>query len=617
MHHQPKGINLLTLQNQVVRILKVLKSKFLSKQLIWIFICIPLLSYLVLRSSFNLSLFGDDWEQLYNMWLEFEVRHSYHWLDIKSYLGPYNFSYSYLGILNNFFGLNSAAYFYTSYFCRVLSTISIFLLVKFLTKDKLAGVLSSLVFIFSAAGLETTDWVFNLNTYIGIFLFNLSLICYLKLRSIAKFPNLYFLLFIPLLAATFMVVSTRMHGAVPFIILVDLVLTFILEKRKLNRSFIVRLIIPFLILFFMMHVGSFGHLGSGGFTDRIKLGMETAVSLLQKEQYMFLFFLPGLIGNITLPDSFSSSYVGSVGLRLASISFIFISGLLSFLTLKLINPKKILNKQFFIFLGFSFFWSVVLFLLHKLNPILPPAQFFSILVGGELFFTIAWLFFTLKKEAPLVSLGMAFSLFWLIAFSLIYWVFNPAILFETTSRYLIMGAVGFAIFLGIFISFLIKRINNGLQLVIPMFILLAILSINYWASSKYLTFLEINRNSKLAIAIWSSLTSSVPDLDVKNPTVFFFTTDNPYSLHWNLVFGFPPHMGLTYRIPNWDLTPLPVSDYPTLLAYAKDGSPQKMNGRPIKPVPLDHIYAYHLSGDKLYSQTGQIRKKLEEDLQKP
>lgn len=590
------------------------KYSLYSKQFLWIVIGIPLLSYLVLKPTFNLSLFGDDWEQLYNMWLEFEVRHSYRWLDIKSYLGPYNFSYSYLGILNNFFGLNSAAYFYTSYFFRVLSTISIYLLVKFLTKDKMAGFLSSLIFIFSIAGLETTDWVFNLNTYIGIFLFNLSLICYLTSRSAVIFPNRYFLFFIPLLAATFMVVSTRMHGAIPFIILIDLILTFMLDKQKSKYTFIIRLIIPFIILFIMMRIGSFGHLGSGGFTDRLKLGMETAISLLQKGQYIFLFFLPGLIGNIVLPDSFAFSYVGSVSLRFASISFILISGLLSFLTLKIVYGKKILNIQFFTFLGFSIIWSTVLFLLHKFNPILPPAQFFSIFVGGEIFFTIGWLFFILKKDFPLISFGMAFSFFWLIAFSLIYWVFNPAVFFETTSRYLIMGAVGFAIFFGIFVSFLIKKNHHNL-LAIPLVVLISWLIINFSASRQYLTFLTTNRNSELAGSIWNSLTSSLTDLDTKNPTVFFLTSDNPYSLHWNMVFGFPPHMGLTYKIPDWNIAPVPVSDYPTLYAYVKDGSPQKMHGRPIKPVPIDHVYAFHLTGNQLINQTRLIREKLKTDLE--
>ena len=124
-----------------------------------------------------------------------------------------------------------------------------------------------------------------------------------------------------------------------------------------------------------------------------------------------------------------------------------------------------------------------------------------------------------------------------------------------------------------------------------------------------------SRNSVLANKLWKDLTASLTDLDTTNQTVFFFTTDNPYTLHWNLGFGFPPHMGLTYKIPDWNITPVPVTDYPTLLAYVKDGSPQKMNGRPIVPVPINHVYAYQLIGDQLISRTDIIRKKIQEDLQ--
>lgn len=589
-------------------------SKLLTKQFIWIIIGIPLLSYLALRQSFNLSLFGDDWEQLYFMWLEFDVRHSLQRFDIKSYLGPYQFSYIYLDILNYFFGFNSAAYFYTSYFCRILTTISIYFLVKFLTKEKLAAFLSSLVFIFSTAGLETTDWVFNLNTYIGIVSFNFAVIFYLKMRSSAKSLNSNLLFFSFLLTFTFFAVSTRMHGAIPFIILIDLVLTFILDKQKLNRKLILRIIIPVLILFFMINIGAFGKVGSGGFTDRFKLGLETASSLLQKGDYLFLFYLPGLIGRITLPDSFTASFVEMVGLRFASINFILISLILSFTTSKILDPKRNFSRKFLIFFGVTFAWSGFLYLLHKSYLTVAGHQFFSILVGGELLFLIGWLFIVLLKKYATTSIVMIFALLWLIAFSLIYWVFNPAVFFETTSRYLIMGAVGFAIFLGVFINFLLKRVHHNFA-IIPLALLLFFLSINYFASYNYLAFLEKNRNSKLATSIWNSLTTNVTDLDIHNPTVFFLTSENPYSLHWNLVFGFPSHMGLTYKVPKLDNTPLPVSDYPTLLAYVKDGSPQKMNGRPIAPIPLDHVYAFHLNGDKLINQTKLIREKLKTDLE--
>lgn len=597
-----------------------MKLKFLSYKLLWVIIGIPLVSYLILKPSFNLSLFGDDWEQLYFMYLEFDVRHSFSRFDIKSYLGPYNFSYAYLGILNNFFGLNSAAYFYTSFILRALATISIYLLVNFISKEKLAGFLASILFIFSVAGLETTDWVFNMNTYLGIFLFNLSLILYLKIRSITKLDIsaiVSIALFIFLFTSSLIIVSTRLHGAVPFIILMDLGLVLLFEKKIPNIYFFLRISLPVLILLLAMHIGAFGHLGSGGFTDRLKLGFDTAQALLQKGEYLFLFFLPGLIGHIALPDHITGLYLEKLPFSITTIIYLTALSAVIFLTVntpKLSKIKK--NLSLLSFFIFTFIWTLLVFLVHKLNPNIGPDKFFSILIGGEALFLVGYLSFILKAQYSNLSFTLLFSFLYLISFSLIYWLFSPAVFFETTSRYLIMGAVGFAIFFATLLSFLIKAVKPNLM-VVPLLILLSWLFANFWASHQYLTFLEINRNSKTAVSIWKSLTDSITNLDTENPTVFFFTTDNPFSLHWNVVFGFPSHMGLTYKVPNLNNTPLPVTDYPTLLAYVRDGSPQKMNGRPIKPIPLDHVYAYHLSGDKLFSQTDLIREKIKQDLKIP
>lgn len=594
-----------------------MKLKLFSYQSLWILIGIPLLTYLILKSSFNLSLFGDDWEQLYFMWLEFEVRHSYNWFDVKSYLGPYNFSYFYLGLLNHFFGLNSFAYFFTSYLLRILATISIYLLIKFISKEKMAGFLASLIFIFSISGLETTDWVFNMNTYLGIFLFNLSVIFYLKIRSASKLfiPSIIF--FILLFFLSLIVVATRVHGAVPFIILLDLVLIFLFEKKKLNIKFLLRILLPISLIFIAIKIGAFGHVGSGGFTDRLKLGYETASGLIAKGEYTFLLNLPGLIGHIALPDYIINSFVTKIGLSKASLIYLSISIVLLFLSLKNLKYSKIKQNIYLLnLIIFTSIWFVLIFMIYKSNPILSPPKYFSILIGGETVFMMGWLFLILKNKFPHISFTIVFSLLWLTAFSLIYWLFNPAVFFETASRYLIMGAVGYAIFLGSFVSFLIKTLKPNLK-VIPLFVLLLWLYINFMAVQQYLSFLKANRNSKLANSIWKSLKDSITNLDTENPTIFYFTTDNPYSLHWNVVFGFPSHMGLTYKIPNLDNTPLPVSDYKTLVLYVKDGSPQKMNGRPIKPIPLDHTYAYHLSGDKLISQTDLIREQIKKDLQEP
>lgn len=593
-----------------------MRLKSFRFQLIWILVGIPLLSYLILKPTFNLSLTGDDWQALYITWLDFDVRKAHSWFDLKAYLGPYNFSYYYLGILNNIFKENVSLYFYNSFFFRVLCTISIYFLTKYLTKSYLAGFLSSLIFILSVAGLETTNWVFNMNSYLGAFFFNFALIIFLKIRSSVKVIWSQYLIFALLLSVSFIVVSTRMHGAVPFILVLEFLLLLFIEKRKINLNFFLRITSPVVILLALIHLGVFGRVEQGGFTDRLNLGFNTAVSLIQQGEKIFLLYFPGIIGHVALPDFLYSSSTSLLGLRLSVFIYTFVILFLGLLTTTegKLNKAKI-NPGFIILLLFSLFWIIITKLTFNLSLTkIAPDQVLSIIFGGQVLFFMPWLFFYLRIRHPQMAITAIFSWFYILSFTLIYWLFGPNVFIETTSRYLISAAIGFAIFWGAFLSFLIRNINPGL-IGVALALLLLWLFINNNATSRYFTALERDRNAQLAKSIRQSLVESIGNLDIGNPSVFYFTSDNPYSLYWNLIFGFPPHMGLIYKIPNPDNTPLPETNYQTLLLYVKDGSPQKMNGRPIKPIPLDHVYAYHLTGDKLIPQTELIREKIKKDLQ--
>src|SRR3989304_1666007 len=132
--------------------------------LLWLFIILPISGAIVFRKSFNLGLYGDDWQHLYILWREFYVYHTKSFLDIKSYLNPYFPEYLYLGIIERFWGYYPPAYFIASYLCRLFANIALYFFAYELTKSNLAAFLTTLIFLVSASGLQTTDWVFNLNT---------------------------------------------------------------------------------------------------------------------------------------------------------------------------------------------------------------------------------------------------------------------------------------------------------------------------------------------------------------------------------------------------------------------------------------------------------------------
>lgn len=597
-------------------------AKSINKAIfIWLFIILPVFGAFILRKSFNLGLYGDDWQHLYNLWRDFFVYHSKSFFDIRSYLNPYWPNYLYLGIINHFWGFYPPAYFITSYLMRIFANISLYFLTYELTKSKLAAFLSTIIFMFSAAGLQTTDWVFNMNTYVGLGFLSLAGVFYLKIRKLNTFKSWYYALFIFTLTMALAVVPTRMHGAVPFLILTDLFLTFIAErdKSKINRYVILRILTAILVFVTLLYFKSFGE---GSFTtDRLSESSLVIQAFIQKGYHAIWFYFFGILGHMVLPNDVSLGSFTSV-IIVTSITSIVLGLIISLAILKTRNPISYLQIIIFNIIWMSILWWIAAINpnpVYPLNPYNPSNVLFSIALGGQFIFWAYWISILSKKAYPSLSSTIIISVIWIVTLTVIYWFFTPHYIIETTGRYMTMGAFGFSIFFGTFISLLFLKtvISNNLYLFVPTAIFLFWIIANFNASQTYLGILEQTRNRQLTERTWNTLTKTVPELDPEGPSVFFFTTDNPLSLQGVLVFGFFMRAGMTYRIPNQDLTPLPSTDYQELLAYAKDGSPlQKVHGRKALPVPLSRIFAFDFRNGELINITDLARKKIVEDLEK-
>ena len=586
--------------------------------LTWLFIILPIATAFIFRKSFDLGLYGDDWQHLYNLWRDFFVYHTKSFFDIKSYLNPYWPNNFYLGIINHFWGYYAPAYFIASYLLRVFATIALYFFSFELTKSKLAAFLTTTFFLVSAAGLQTTDWVFNMNTYAGLGLLAIASTFYLKLRKLKTFKSWYYLSFIITFTLALGIVPTRMHGAVPFIIIADLFLTFVAEKRqpKIDRYLVIRIIMAILVFVLLLHFKSFGE---GSFTtDRLSESSQILQELNHQGYYAIWFYFLGILGHLVLPDSISLNSFSSV-ILLTSIISVILGLLISFRLPILI---------------FNIVWALILWWIVSINPNpiinlnpYPPSNvLFSIALGGQFIFWSVWLFILNRKNYPNFSSGLIISLIWIITLTIIYWFFTPYYIIETTGRYMTMGAAGFSIFFGSFISMLFfkattfqkqetTKMLGSFYLLIPIFILFFWIFVNFQKSQTYLWILEQTRNGELTDRTWGTLIKAVPKLDQTGPSVFYFTTDNPLSLQGVLVFGFFMRAGMTYRIPDQDLTPLPSTNYQELLDYVKDGSPlQKVHGRKALSVPLSRIYAFDFRNGELINITTAVRNKLTEDL---
>lgn len=588
------------------------KRLFLNSQIVWIIIIIPLLSYIFLKKTLNLALYGDDWEQLYNLWLSFEVTKTLSYFDIKSYLSPYWPQYLFLGIIKHFAGYEPSAYFISSLFLRIMATISLFFLIKRITKKTLPAYLSTLIFIFSAAGLQTTDWVFNMNTYAGVFFLNLSIIIYLKLREPNNLFLLHYIFFIFFFFLALGIVPVRMHGAVVFLGLIEFFLVFFVNKQskvKFDKFFFLRIITPISILLILIKLGSFGSSG-----DNLALSSNLAYlgDMIQKGRWDVLFYYFGIIGNFVFPDTVMGS-ISYGRLSILALYFLFAN---SILTIAVRRGGRLF--------GYLLIATILEMILGKLlsiwYPIISSGNTISILVGIHLILTSLILFWGYRKTyLPQVTLIIV-GLIWLISFSFLYWIRAPYLIIETTGRYMTMSTFGFSILFAGFIWLMIEKSRGGqknkiLTMLVALVILLFWLKINFVAANVYLTNLETNRNIELSNKAWKTLLQNVPSVDKQHPSVFYFTTDNTTALYMVFSFGFPMRGGLLYEITDWQNSPVPTEHYEELFKMVSDGEILKtLHGRIASPVPLSRVFAFDFRNGELINITDEIRKKITQDL---
>ena len=187
---------------------------------LWGFLIILVTSLFTLYPTFHLALFGDDWFVLWNYLHNFNPSSSRQPHLISYFVDTYGPQNLIMGTLYNIFGLESTKYYVISYLFRLIAAISLWLPVFYLTRSKLASFFACLFFSVTTIGLETTNWVFNMPSYLAIASFNSFLYFFLKSRENEKI-KLY------ILAGLFFYLAhvfapIRMTGLLLFTIIIEL-----------------------------------------------------------------------------------------------------------------------------------------------------------------------------------------------------------------------------------------------------------------------------------------------------------------------------------------------------------------------------------------------------------
>lgn len=595
------------------------------------FLFILFLTYLAVRQSFTLALSGDDWLMHYTTWTIFEVRKG-SLLNPLLYFGTYSPHYFFLSIISRIWGYEPIYYYLASFITKACVAIIIFFLVKKITKRLLCAVLASSFFAVSYLGIETTDWVFNYNHYLGIGIVAIFLIRYFQAKETETFKDN--ILAGSLFALALIVSPPRMHGLLPLILIIESVWIF-MEWRKYNYRKLAERIVIILGFYFIIIRGiqtatsflmnhsvnlgvsvAIGDYGTSMYGQTISQGLSIMKANIFRGQTDFIIDPIASLGNFVMPGLLWIKIPFPTSLF--SISFIY--GSLTYFILYLAGLK---NKIIPLYIANLLIWLVFVYFLQKANTntFLYPRVAFTLVGGFTIIFTF-WLFFLLKKTKPLLAHTILLGLGWMFTFILFPWFLSPASgIMLAWGRYSVQQGAGLAIWMAIIFTIVIDTLKQKRRFSILGFVYtLAALFIFMHLSftNSYLAHVNTYRNKELDTQYWNKIITEVPTIDKNGLNIFLLITDQPSSeIAEAIRFGFFGRSIIHYNITNQDYNPfMVVNEYEGVLSSVYDGKYLTKHGRiNPKPISIDHIYAFYLQNKEIYNVTDKIREKLNEDLE--
>lgn len=593
-------------------------------RLIIAILLIVLLSLFTFFPSFNLALFGDDWLAFYRyskLLGPFPQDRQTH---LNYFLTPYGAQDILMGLLQKIYGYQSFLYYLTSYVLRIIAAFSFYPLILYLTKSKLAVFFAILFFSVTTIGIDTTNWVFNMPSYITIALFNLFLYFFIKSREDKKLKLLpisglfYYL--------AYAITPIRMHGSILLIFLLEVFWFFQKRDKRILKKIVLRLTVIILVFLLIRYTGH-----SQGpreeVSQRLNIGISTDLAMLSHGRFDFIFYPIVMFGAMFLPDLRSFLLGPDQLLRYgvpifsyANLILVYLTpAFLGFLLLNFVLMRNIsLSSKFFWRNGIAgLLWIIITLLIHQLNAniFFDEKYILSLTVGGFTIIIILSLILNFFKEIN-ISTSLFLSVSWSILAFFFAWWWIPNTIFPTPYRYFIVSAVGVSIFLSTIIG-LGKSIKQRIN-IFSFFLILVIIHII--STHSYFSQLKDIRSQELYNKIWSQI-PYVPEIGKSSrPIIFYFEGDNSVVnaniLYSVITFGFPPHMYLLYNLRSDAQIPVIMDTWDEVTSAVKDGKSFKRHiGTAIDPIPIDNVFTYHLEGeDKIINITDLAREKLRQML---
>ncbi len=581
----------------------------LSKFILFIF-PILLISLFTLYPSFNLALFGDDWLVIYMYVMDVGSISAGFSKHLHEYLSPYGPTQVFMGLLAQLYNYNSTFYYLTSYLFRLFAAFSLFPITFYLTKNKLSAFFAVLFFSVTTTGFDTTNWVFNMTSYLAIGF--ISLFLYFYLRSKDEGKMIFLVPAIILLYLAYITSSIRMHATFPLLILLEVFWNF--QKRDLlffRKSFIRLTLVLITILFIRSTGASFGQPTEAA--DRIREGINTFKLFLSNGQYDFLAYPLASFGSIFIPDAILpfQGQISSITNFLINI-FLPIFLIFTIISVFLMKLTNNLQERFFATLiVLTFIWTIITIIFYRGNiSTFSSATYNSLLLIGGYIFILGLVFIIKNIKLKSTATLLILSLTWILLSYLYAWLWRPE-LYLTTNRYLIVGAAGAALFLSGIIS--LGKSKHNQTFIFLAFIPLLIMHIYTTRMYEY-QLVSSGHGQETSNKIWASF-PYIPEIGKKDKvSIFYFVGDgtNGNIVHNTITFGLPPHLALLYNITDSNKVPLAMESWEEVISAVKDGKAFiRHYGEARDPIPVDNVYVFKLEGkDHLINLTTKAREEL-------
>lgn len=594
---------------QVNSISKKIKSSKTSEKLYRLFpLVIILLGLFVLWPSFLLHFDGDSYLTLWRYQLNAEQNKELAFPFISTFFTDYGPQDTMFATLYNIFGLRPVYFYIVSFLLRLFAAFSLLPLLLYLTKNKFASYFSVMLFLITPVGLETTNWVFNMPSYLAITFLNIFLLLYLKLLDNVNFKH-YFLSLI-VFFILIIIQPIRMVFVFPFLMLSGFLIT-LFKKVQLKKIILIHLtyIILFLLIFTFGNIGdSVGVKGTplekikGEWIDDTFVGSGGLTTSIKKKDTKVVYYYIGQLGNIVFPNQLLPKLPNtpnSTSMALKYILPILLTYCMFIYSIKYFNRHRL-----YIFLT-ALFWSSYTWWIFHYKAIYPMQiyEILPIVVGGYFIIFFAFMLHILIKHKSKSVNGLIVGILIILFSYFVPWVRSPSTLIPTEGRYLIAGAAGLSIVVGLVFSLFRKE---------KLIIIAAIAYLFLCGKSSFLYLKDLfnNRGYSITENIRSSIPNTPQFKQTKEPVVVYLESDNEKQLYHSLYFGFPVMMHYYQGVENiWNVAY--TTNWEEVVSAYQTGEGFKRFGTiTIKPANINFIFSFKLENNIIIDTTSQTRSVL-------